>query len=120
MILTEQWLLREQGMAILEDMTSISEEEPLPIIRAYIDLNLLTLHQVLFRAQSRPPCVHLDCHCSCALLPLLESSAAGQQWAGCRPASAPLATLGVVVHAGRSDIGTIAAAHRTPRAKHLE
>jgi hypothetical protein len=33
-------------MAILEDMTAISEEEPLPIIRAYIDLNLLTLHQV--------------------------------------------------------------------------
>ena len=35
-----------QGMAIMEDMASISEEEPLPIIRAYIDLNLLTLHQV--------------------------------------------------------------------------
>lgn len=42
-------------MAILEDMTSISEEEPLPIIRAYIDLNLLTLHQVPFRTLAQPP-----------------------------------------------------------------
>lgn len=42
-------------MAILEDMTSISEEEPLPIIRAYIDLNLLTLHQVPVTAPAQPP-----------------------------------------------------------------
>jgi hypothetical protein len=47
--------VREQGMAILEDMTSISEEEPLPIIRAYIDLNLLTLHQVLPTAKHTTP-----------------------------------------------------------------
>ena len=49
--------VRKQGMAILDDMTAISEEEPLPIIRAYIDLNLLTLHQV-------PPLMLLsrDCH----------------------------------------------------------
>lgn len=33
-------------MRILDDMHAISESEPLPIIRAYIDLNLLTLHQV--------------------------------------------------------------------------
>lgn len=43
-------------MAILDDMSAISEEEPLPIIRAYIDLNLLTLHQV---CADQAACAHL-------------------------------------------------------------
>jgi len=38
-------LCKKKGMRILDDMHAISESEPLPIIRAYIDLNLLTLHQ---------------------------------------------------------------------------